>query len=254
MSLKGKVAVVTGGNSGIGRAIVLELARQGANLVIDYIVHPEATEELEQEVLALGDQVTGVEADVSQLDGLRKMINAAVQQFGRIDILVNNAAITPDEPLLRQPAEVWDEVFAINTRGPFLLCREVIPVMKAQGGGRIINIGSTVPQRGDANRLAYGCSKGALLTMTKMLARGLVRDHILVNWVAVGWVATPGEVALRNQISGDGQAFLDEVGRKAPLGRLETVEEIAAGVAYLASEEASHITGCELNISGGLWV
>jgi NAD(P)-dependent dehydrogenase (short-subunit alcohol dehydrogenase family) len=126
--------------------------------------------------------------------------------------------------------------------------------MRRQGGGRIINIGSTVPFRGKMDRLAYACSKGALLTMTKVLARGLVADRILVNWIMVGWVATPAEIELRNRIEGDGLAFLEEKSRQAPLGRLETVEDIASGVAYLASDEASHVTGCELNISGGLWI
>ena len=253
LRLKGRVAVITGSTGGMGEGIARRLAAEGAAVVISGR-RAELGEAVAESIRSTGQTARFIRADVAVEADCIGLIRGAVEQFGRIDILVNNAAITPDEPLLRQPVEIWDEVFAINTRGPFLLCREVVPVMKAQGGGRIINIGSTVPQRGDANRLAYGCSKGALLTMTKMLARGLVRDHILVNWVAVGWVATPGEVALRNQLSGDGQAFLNEVGRKAPLGRLETVEEIAAGVAYLASDEASHITGCELNISGGLWI
>jgi NAD(P)-dependent dehydrogenase (short-subunit alcohol dehydrogenase family) len=104
------------------------------------------------------------------------------------------------------------------------------------------------------DRLAYGCSKGALWVMTKMMARDLVRDHILVNWISVGWVATPGEVELRDKLHGDGLFFLEEVGKSAPLERLETVEDIAAGVAYLASDDANHVTGCDLNISGGLWI
>ena len=111
-----------------------------------------------------------------------------------------------------------------------------------------------MPFRGKMDRLAYGCSKSALWSMTKMMARELVGDRILVNWITVGWVATPGEVALRDQLHGDGQAFLEEVAQNTPLGALESVEDIAAGVAYLCSDEASHITGCDLNISGGLWI
>jgi NAD(P)-dependent dehydrogenase (short-subunit alcohol dehydrogenase family) len=104
------------------------------------------------------------------------------------------------------------------------------------------------------DRLAYSCSKGALLTMTKTLARGLLNDSIRVNWITVGWVITPGEIALRNITHGDGMAYLQNVSEKAPFGRLEIPEDIAAGVAYLASDDANHITGCELNISGGLWI
>jgi NAD(P)-dependent dehydrogenase (short-subunit alcohol dehydrogenase family) len=126
--------------------------------------------------------------------------------------------------------------------------------MRRQGGGRIINIGSSVPFRAKLDRIAYACSKGALLTLTKTLARGLVADRILVNWITVGWVATPNEIALRDCLEGDGLAFLEEKSQQSPLGRLETVEDIAAGVAYLASDEASHVTGCELNITGGLLV
>jgi NAD(P)-dependent dehydrogenase (short-subunit alcohol dehydrogenase family) len=120
-----------------------------------------------------------------------------------------------------------------------------------------VNVGTTLVYRGDASnlsRLSYVCSKGALLTLTKTMARALLGDRIRVNWVTVGWVATPGEIALRDQTSGDGASFLQQVAEHAPMGRLETAEEVAAGVAYLASDEASHVTGCELDISGGLRV
>jgi NAD(P)-dependent dehydrogenase (short-subunit alcohol dehydrogenase family) len=153
--------------------------------------------------------------------------------------------------------EFWTQVFAVNVGGALFCIQEAIPVMREQGGGSIVNVGTTLVYRGDSEnlaRLSYTCSKGALLTMTRTMARALLGDRIRVNWVAVGWVATPGEIALRDRMCGDGMAFLREVSEHAPMGRLETVEEVAAGVAYLASDEASHVTGCELNISGGLWV
>jgi NAD(P)-dependent dehydrogenase (short-subunit alcohol dehydrogenase family) len=205
--LMNQVAVVTGSTGGMGEGIARRLAADGAAVVIS------GRREIEgrcvaDAIIASGGQAVFVQADIAREADCIYLIKAAVEQLGRLDILVNNAAITPDEPLLAQPVEMWDEVFAVNTRGPFLLCREAVPEMRRQGGGRIINIGSTVPLRGDARRLAYGASKGALLSMTKMLARGLVKDRILVNWIAVGWVATPGEVALRNQLHGDGMAFL----------------------------------------------
>jgi NAD(P)-dependent dehydrogenase (short-subunit alcohol dehydrogenase family) len=151
--------------------------------------------------------------------------------------------------------ELWDEVFDVNVRGAFGCCRAAIPVMRGQGEGVIINIGSVTAYCARSHdRLAYACSKGALLTMTKTLARSLLPDRIRVNWITVGWVATEGERALRDKSHGDAKAYLAEQAARSPLGRLETVEEVAAGVVYLAGDEASHATGCELNISGGRWI
>jgi NAD(P)-dependent dehydrogenase (short-subunit alcohol dehydrogenase family) len=251
--LTGKVAVVTGSTGGMGAGIANRLAAEGAAVVISGR-RAEAGEQVASEIQRQGGQAVFVRADVSTEADCVALIHATLERLGRLDILVNNAAITPEEPAGQQSAELWDQVFDTNLRGAFLCCREAIPAMRAQGGGGIVNIGSTVPFRGHMDRLAYGSAKGALYFMTKMLARDLVRDHILVNWISVGWVATPGEVALRDQLSGDGLAYLAEVGRDTPLGRLELVEEIAAGVAYLVSAEGSHITGCDLNISGGLWI
>jgi NAD(P)-dependent dehydrogenase (short-subunit alcohol dehydrogenase family) len=248
-----RVAIITGSTGGMGEGIARRLAHDGIAVVISGRRAVEG-ERVVSEIADSGARALFVRADVGVEADCVGLVHSALEHFGRVDILVNNAAITPAEPPGEQSAELWDETFEVNLRGAWLCCREVIPALRRQGGGRIVNIGSTVPFRGGLDRLAYGCSKGALLTMTKMLARGLVADRILVNWVAVGWVATPGELALRNQLHGDGQAFLDGVGQTTPLGRLETAEDIAAGVAYLVSEEASHVTGCELNISGGLWV
>ena len=251
--LTGKVAVVTGSTGGLGAGIANRLAVEGASVVISGR-RAEAGEQMASELQRQGRQAVFVRADVSVEADCVALIGTTLERFGRLDILINNAAITPEESPGQQSVELWDQVFDTNLRGAFLCCREAIPAMRAQGGGSLVNIGSTVPFRGHMDRLAYGCSKGALYFMTKMMARDLVRDHILVNWISVGWVATPGEIALRDQLSGDGLAYLADIGRSTPLGRLELVEEIAAGVAYLVSDEASHITGCDLNISGGLWI
>ena len=250
---EGQVAVVTGSTGGMGEGIARRLATEGAAVVISGR-RTELGEQVAQDIRARGGQARFVQADVASEADCVALMRATFDHWRRVDVLVNNAAITPVEPPGEQSADLWDQVFAVNVRGAFVCCREAIPIMRRQGGGRIISIGSTVPFRGKMDRLAYGCSKGALLTLTKMLARELVSDHILVNWIAVGWVATPGEIDLRDKTHGDGLAFLQKVERQTPLGRLETVEEIAAGVAYLVSNEASHITGCELNISGGLWI
>ena len=253
MRLHGRVAVITGATGGMGEGIARRLATEGTAVVVSGR-RVEQGEQVAQDIRGSGGQAVFIRADVARESDCVGLIQATLAHFGRVDILVNNAGITPLTPLDKETVENWDQVFATNVRGAFLCCREVVPAMRRLGGGRIINIGSTVPARGMTDRLAYGCSKGALLTMTKMLARGLLADRILVNWIAVGWVATPAEIRLRNSLEGDGSAYLEERSRQAPLGRLETVEDIAAGVAYLASDEASHVTGCELNISGGLWI
>ena len=134
------------------------------------------------------------------------------------------------------------------------MSRAAVPVMQGQGGGSIINIGSTLPYRGQDDRFAYAASKGALLTLTRGLARAYAAERIRANWITVGWVASPGEVVLRDEMFGDGRAYLDAQAGQLPFGRLETPDDIAAGATFLASDEASHITGCELNISGGLWI
>ncbi len=246
----GKVAIVTGSTGGIGEGIARMLAAQGAAVVVSGRRKDEG-ERVVRAICEAGGQAVFVQADMTQPAGCRMLIEETVKRAGRLDILVNNAGVFPVIPLEEQTAEQWDEIYAINTRGPFLCCQAAIPHMRQQGGGRIINIGSTLAYRATASRLPYACSKGALLTMTKALAESLLPDRILVNFVIVGWVASPGEIELRDQTNGDGLAYLQERARSRPLGRLETEEDIAAGVLFLASDEASHITGCELNISGG---
>jgi NAD(P)-dependent dehydrogenase (short-subunit alcohol dehydrogenase family) len=175
-------------------------------------------------------------ADVAVEDDCLALIAAAEKHFGRLDILVNNAAALAHHPFEEITSEQWSAAFDANVRGPFLLSRAAVPLLRAQNGGSIINIGTTMAYRGGGlDRVAYSCSKGALLTLTKNMAATLLPDRIRVNWVIVGWIATPQEVALRDHTHGDGQAYLDESGRKRPLGRHETPDDIAAGVLYLAS-------------------
>lgn len=246
----GKVAVVTGSSGGMGEGIARCLAAEGAAVVISGR-RAERCAQVAAEINQGGGSAIWMRADVSSEADCVALIHHTAEHFGRLDILVNNAAITPQEPDLQVSGELWDEVFTVNVRGAFFCCREAIPLMQKAGGGSIINIGTGMAYVGSATRLAYSCSKGALLTLTKTLARAYVADRIRVNWVMVGWVATPGEVELKTQTYGDGQAFLDDAAQRSPLGHLETVEDIAAGVLYLASDEASHVVGCELNITGG---
>ena len=251
--LKGKVAIVTGSTGGIGEGIARALAAEGACVIVSGRRIDEG-EQVATQIRARGGEAAFVRIDVAREQDCAALIRAGLDRFGQLDILVNNAGIFPITPLTEVSAAQWDEVFSTNVRGAFLCSQAAIPALKQQGGGVIVNIGSTLAYRSTGERIAYACSKGALLTMTKVMARELLPLRIRVNWVTVGWVATPGEVELRNQNSGNGQTYLSEMGRHTPLGRLETVEEIASGVAYLVSDAASHVTGCELNISGGMWI
>ena len=248
MSLEGKTAIVTGGNSGIGQAIVLELARQGANLVIDYVVHPEATEALEQQVLALGDQVIGVEADVSKVAELQRLMDAAVAKFGRIDILVNNAGIETRTSILDTTEGQYDRVMDINLKSAFfgtqLAAKQMI---KQGGGGRIINITSVHEDWPMPGNTAYCLSKGGMRMLTRTAGLELAKDNILVIGVGPGAVATP-----INQSTLQDPAKVKALDDAIPLGRIAKPEEIASVVAFLAGDGASYMTATTVFIDGGL--
>jgi NAD(P)-dependent dehydrogenase (short-subunit alcohol dehydrogenase family) len=252
--LAGKVAVITGATGGLGEGIAQRLASEGASVIVSGRRTDEG-EAVTARIVAEGGNAFFVQADVGQADDCLALIQAAVDHYGRLDILVNNAAALAHRPFDELTVEEWDATFNANVRGPMLLSRAAIPHLRAAGGGSIVNIGTTMIYKGAGlDRIAYTASKGALYTMTKTLANSLAKDRIRVNWVIVGWMATPQEVALRDRTHGDGEAFLDETGAKRPFGRHETPEDIAAGVLYLVSDEASHVTATELNISGGLFI
>ncbi len=246
--LKDKVAVVTGSTRGIGEAVVRRLAAEGARVVVSGIDDAQGAH------VAAEIGASYVSADVRRPARCEALIAEVVQQHGRLDVLVNNAGVFPSLSLEASTPEAWDEVFAVNVRGAYLCSRAAVPHLKQGGGGVIVNIGTTLAYRGSEDRIAYAASKGALLSLTKTMAHAFARDRIRCNWVTVGWVASPGEIALRDELTGDGLAYLAERGERTPFGRIETADEIAAGVAYLSSDEAVHITGCELNISGGMWI
>src|SRR5262249_34124137 len=181
MNLKGKVAIVTGGNSGIGKAIVLELAEQAASVVIDYVCHPEATEALEAQCAALGDQAIGVEADVSKVADLQRLINAAVQKFGRLDVMVNNAGVETRTSVLDTTEEQYERVLQINLKSAFfgtqLAARQMI---KQGGGGRVINITSVHEDWPMPGNTAYCLSKGGMRMLTRTAALELAKHNVLV--------------------------------------------------------------------------
>ena len=247
----GKVAVVTGSTGGVGEGIAKRLAAEGASVVVSGRRDAEG-ERVVQEICVAGGKALFHRADVSDEADCLSLVQAAVDGFGAVDVLVNNAAALAQRPFEELSVEEWDATYATNVRGPFILSRAAAKHMRERGGGSIINIGTGMARRGSLDRIAYSSSKGALLSLTKTMAGSLLRDRIRVNWIIVGWVASPQEVELRNHTHGDGAAYLKQTAEKRPLGVHESPEDIAAGVLFLASDESTHVTSCELNITGGL--
>ena len=248
MSLKGKVAIVTGGNSGIGLSIVLELAKQGANIVIDYVAHPEATDDLVKQVLALGDCAVGVKADVSKVADLKLLIATAVEKFGRVDIMVNNAGIETLTSVLDTTEEQYEKVLAINLKSAFfgtqLAAQQMI---KQGGGGRIINITSVHEDWPMPGNTAYCLSKGGMRMLTRTAGVELAPHNILVVGVGPGAVATPINLGTMND-----PVLLKKLNSAIPLGRMAQPSEIGSVVAFLASDAASYIAATTIFADGGI--
>jgi glucose 1-dehydrogenase len=248
VSVKGKVAIVTGGNSGIGMAIVLELARQGASLVIDYVAHPEATEALEKQVAALGDQVIGVDADVSKVADLQRLVDATVKRFGRLDVMVNNAGVETRTSVLDTTEAQYEKVLGINLRSAFFGTQLAAKQMVKQGGGgRIINISSIHEDWPMPGNIAYCLSKGGMRMLTRTAGVELAPHNILVVGVAPGAVATP-----INLVTMKDPALMQRLNAAIPLGRMAKPEEIGSVVAFLASDQSSYMTSTTLIVDGGM--
>src|SRR3989440_6028867 len=248
MSLHGKVAIVTGGNSGIGKAIVLALAEAGANLVIDYVCDPEATEELETQVVALGDKAIGVEADVSKVADLETLMRSAVKAFGRVDVMVNNAGIETRTSVLETTEEQYEKVLEINLKSAFFGTQLAAKQMIAQGGGgRIINISSVHEDWPMPGNAPYCLSKGGMRMLTRTAGVELGPHDIHVVGVGPGAVDTPINVST----VGDPEK-LKTLNDAIPLGRLAKPEEIGDVVAFLADDEAGYLTATTVFTDGGL--
>ncbi|HEV2695274.1 MAG TPA: glucose 1-dehydrogenase [Verrucomicrobiae bacterium] len=248
MNLKGKVAIVTGGNSGIGMAIALELARQGANIVIDYVAHPEATDALAKQIRDLGDRAIGVKADVSNVAELQNLFAAAVQEFGRVDIMVNNAGVETRTSVLDTTEAQYDKVLDINLKSAFfgtqLAAQQMI---KQGGGGRIINITSVHEDWPMPGNTAYCLSKGGMRMLTRTAGVELAPHNILVVGVGPGAVATPINTSTMADPS-----LLQKLNNAIPLGRMARPEEIASLVAFLAGDGASYMTATTVFADGGI--
>ena len=248
MTLTGKVAIVTGGNTGIGRAVVLALAAQGATLVIDYIANEDAEHEVERQVAALGDKVVGVKADVSKVEDLHTLVGTAVSTFGRLDIMVNNAGIETRTSVLDTTEEQYAKVLDINLKSAFFGTQLAAKQMIAQGGGgRIINMTSVHEDWPMPGNTAYCLSKGGMRMLTRTAGVELAPHGILVVGVGPGAVNTPINAATVAD-----PVQLAKLNSSIPLGRVAEPEEIASVVAFLAGDGASYITATTIFTDGGI--
>ncbi len=247
MILKNKVAIVTGGSKGIGRAICLAFSKAGARVVVNYSSDSSAADAAEDEIKKAGGEAIAIKADVASSIATKEMLDQTIKVYGRIDILVNNAGVIKDGYLMLMKEEDWDRVIATNLKGVFNSCRAAVRPMIAQKNGRIINIVSPSAITGRAGQTNYSASKGGIISFTKSLARELASFKINVNAVSPGVI----ETEMTREIP---QKVYDELLSMIPLGRFGKPEEVAEAVTYLASDEASYITGQIISVDGGITI
>lgn len=243
--LKGKVALVTGGSRGIGKAIALSLAKNGANVVVNYSGNEEAAQKVVEEISALGVKAVAYKANVSSSDEVAALIKNTVDEFGSIDILVNNAGITRDGLLLRMKDADWDAVIDTNLKGVFNCIKAAAKFMTRQRNGRIINISSVVGQIGNPGQMNYVAAKAGVLGLTKTAAKELASRNITVNAIAPGFIETDMTNELNEQIRSGMLANI-------PLQSFGQPEDIANAVVFLATDASRYITGQTINVDGGL--
>lgn len=244
MRLAEKVAVVTGSSRGIGRAIALKLAGEGAKVVVNYHGNAGKAEEVVQAIKAAGGNAIAIGADVSKAEEADKLIESAIQSFGRIDILVNNAGITRDGLLMRMSDDDWDKVLSTNLTGAFNCTRTVLRPMLKQRSGKIVNISSVVGVAGNAGQVNYASAKAGLIGLTKSVAKEVGSRGITVNAVAPGFIDTD----MTQQLS---ESVKQEAIKQIPLGRFGTTDDIAAVVLFLVSD-AGYVTGQVIGVNGGM--
>lgn len=247
LTLAGKVALVTGAGRGIGRAIALELARDGAIVAVNYARNAEAANSAVSEIAAAGGRAIAVQADVAVADQVDTAVKKITTELGPIEILVNNAGVTRDRLILRMTEEDWDTVVDTDLKGAFLATRAVAAGMVRRRSGTIVNVGSVVGIAGGAGQANYSAAKAGLIGLTKSLARELGGRNIRVNAVAPGFVETDMTQDLKAE-------YRDAIVKQVPLGRLGTVEDIAGVVSFLCSPKAAYIHGAVITIDGGLFM
>ena len=244
MSLSGRVAFVTGASQGIGRACSLRLAKDGATLAVA-ARNQERLNELVNEIATTGGKAAAFPLDVADEEQVKTAIKAAIAQFGKVDILVNNAGITRDQLVMRMKRADWDAVLQTNLTSAYLCVQQVVPSMLKQRWGRIINVTSVFGQMGQAGQANYAASKAGLIGLTMAIAREVGSRNITCNAVAPGFIETPMTDVLSDE-------FKQKAVTQIPLGRVGTTGDIAGAVAFLASDDASYITGHVLSINGGM--
>ncbi|MDZ7640996.1 MAG: 3-oxoacyl-[acyl-carrier-protein] reductase [Desulfurivibrio sp.] len=247
MSLQNKVAVVTGGSRGIGRAVCQRLAAMGALVVVNYVSRPEAAEVVADEIRAAGGRAEARAFNVAETTVTEAAFKEILADHGRVDILVNNAGITRDGLMVKMKEAQWDEVLDTNLKGAFTCLKAVSRAMMKQRWGRIVNISSVIGFAGNAGQLNYAAAKSGMIGMTRSAARELAPRQITVNGVAPGYIVTDMTRDLPAEIS-------EQLKAEIPLGTLGEAEDVAAAVAYLVSEEARYVTGQFIHVNGGLYM
>jgi NAD(P)-dependent dehydrogenase (short-subunit alcohol dehydrogenase family) len=247
-----KVVVVTGGGSGIGKATALAFGREGAKVVAADIDAASAQATVDQ-IKAAGGQAESLQVDVAVAADVERMVSTTAERLGRLDVLVNNAGVFFQLPLIQAPEEQWDWLMSINLKGVYLGCKYAAPQMIRQGKGAIVNTASIAGLRGFGGYTTYGAAKGGVVQLTKALALELARVGVRVNCVCPGIIETAMLDRGVAQLNLDKANFVQMAGAAHPMGRIGRPEEVAAAILFLASDEASFITGVALPVDGGLW-
>jgi acetoacetyl-CoA reductase/3-oxoacyl-[acyl-carrier protein] reductase len=247
MNFKSRVAIVTGGSRGIGKAIAIALAKEGISVALTYRTNKKKALSVVKKIESKNSRAICIKLDQRSRKNIRKVIEEVHKKFGEINILINNAAIAQEKPFRTITDEDWDDMMAVNLRGPFILCQEVLPDMINQNWGRIVNIGSIGGQWGGINQVHYAAAKAGLINLTKSLARIYSCKGITSNAVSPGLVNTKMTIKELNTPKGK------EKVSNIPVGRIATPEEIADIVAFLASNKACYITGQTINVNGGMY-
>lgn len=245
--LKGKIALVTGGSRGIGRAIAVALAEQGADVAVNYAGNEQAADETCAQCREKGVRAGAFRANIANDDENHAMIEQILKQLGPVQVLVNNAGITRDRTFAKMTHELWHEVLDVNLTGPAMVTHACLPAMTEAGWGRVIFIASIVGQMGNFGQSNYAAAKGGLIALAKTLAREVARKGVTVNVVAPGFIST-------DMVAGVPEKVLDQVRGMTPVGRLGEPHEVAAAVRFLASPAASYVTGEVLNVNGGMYM
>ena len=245
-SLHGKVALVTGSSRGIGRAIAVELGRQGAAVAVNYLENQSRAKEAVEEIISGGQKAVALQADVAKFDDCQRLVAATIEGLGGLDILVNNAGVNRDKTLRRMTPEVWEEVMSANLNSVFNCSSSVLSHLIEVGGGHIVNISSVIGQMGNVGQSNYAATKAGIIGFTKAAALELVRYHVNVNAIAPGFIETDMVGTLSDEIR---QALIARI----PMGRFGTAEEVATLVRYLVTE-GTYITGQCFEVNGGMYM